>query len=109
MRQAWVEEGCVSRSFRRYESRVETGDGAAWRRRRKWGLRIVMPEQYYGQRVGYWIEYWLLACVEEEWCVKQSWAEQSRWTLLSGCSALEANDECTEDEAEAGQGLTAGR
>lgn len=34
-----------------------------------------------------------------------SWAEQSRWTLLSGCSALEDNDECTEDEAEAGRGL----
>lgn len=47
--EARVEEACVSRSFRRYESRVETGDGAAWRRRRRWSLRIVMPEQYCGQ------------------------------------------------------------
>lgn len=57
MRQGWrrvASDGAV----RRYESRVETG-GAAWRRRRRrWSLRIVMPEQYYGQ----WAKCRLIAC-----------------------------------------------
>ena len=38
--------------------------------------------------------------------MKQSWTEQMGGGCYQGARLEEANDECTEDEAEAGQGLT---
>ena len=48
-------------------------------------------------------EYWLLAW-RSTCCEAESWTEQMD-SCYQGARLYEANDECTEDEAEAGQGL----
>lgn len=88
--EARVEEGCVNRSFRRYESRVETGGGAAWRRRRRrWSLRILMPGQYHGRTTSQVFDRVLAIHVRggELSCEAELGRADGR-RLLSGCSAV---------------------
>lgn len=90
--EARVEGGCVNRSFRRYESRVETGGGAAWRRRRRrWSLRIVMPGQYHGRTMSQVFDRVLATIHVREGGELSCEAELDRADgrrLLSGCSAV---------------------